>query len=96
VEVARRAGCEGRPVVLPQDECSAWAWLPLGASDSIAVEAVRAGAASEVRLAFGAAGASLPGFRRTHQQALGAHAVALAAGPAGPLVTSFTEVARWP
>ena len=46
-----------------------------------------------VRFAFGAAGAGVPGFLRTHRQALGAHAVALAAGPAGPLVTSFTEVA---
>jgi DNA-binding PucR family transcriptional regulator len=33
------------------------------------------------------------GFRRTHQQALGAHAVALAAGPSGQRVTSFREVA---
>ena len=52
-----------------------------------------AGEGSEVRFAFGAAGAGVPGFLRTHRQALGAHAVALAAGPAGPLVTSFTEVA---
>jgi DNA-binding PucR family transcriptional regulator len=35
----------------------------------------------------------LPGFRRTHQQALSAQAVALAAGPSGQLVTSFGEVA---
>jgi DNA-binding PucR family transcriptional regulator len=33
------------------------------------------------------------GFRRTHQQALGAHAVALAAGPSGRPLTSFAEVA---
>jgi DNA-binding PucR family transcriptional regulator len=33
------------------------------------------------------------GFRRTHQQALGAHAVALAAGPSGPVMTSFADVA---
>ena len=35
----------------------------------------------------------LPGFRRTHQQALSAQAVALAAGPSGQLVTGFGEVA---
>jgi DNA-binding PucR family transcriptional regulator len=42
---------------------------------------------------LGAAGAGLDGFRRTHQQALGAQAVAVAAGPSGPAVTSFPEVA---
>ena len=35
----------------------------------------------------------MPGFRRTHQQALGAQAVALAAGTAGRPVTSFGEIA---
>jgi hypothetical protein len=31
VDLARHMGCEGRPIFLPQDETSAWAWLPLGA-----------------------------------------------------------------
>ena len=35
----------------------------------------------------------LPGFRRTHQQALSAQAIALAAGSSGQLMTSFGEVA---
>jgi DNA-binding PucR family transcriptional regulator len=34
-----------------------------------------------------------PGFGRTHQQALGAHAVALAAGPSGQPMTSYGDVA---
>jgi hypothetical protein len=42
-EVARRAACEGRPIFLPQDESSAWAWLPLGARDTFAVPALRGG-----------------------------------------------------
>jgi DNA-binding PucR family transcriptional regulator len=95
-EVARRAGCESRPIFLPQDERSAWAWLPLGAKDSFAVPAGRggrAGAEPGIRFAFGAPGAGVAGFRRTHRQALGAHAVALAAGPSGQPLTSFTEVA---
>jgi DNA-binding PucR family transcriptional regulator len=94
--VARQAECEGRPFFLPQDESGAWAWLPLGASGSFAVPAVRSGAAVAepgIRFAFGAAGAGVSGFRRTHQQALAAHAVALAAGPSGQRATSFTEVA---
>jgi DNA-binding PucR family transcriptional regulator len=46
-----------------------------------------------VRFAIGAVGSGIPGFRRTHQQALGAYAVALAAGAAGRAMTSFSDVA---
>ena len=35
----------------------------------------------------------MAGFRRTHQQALNAQAVALAAGPEGQIATSFGQVA---
>ena len=38
-------------------------------------------------------GAGPAGFRRTHRQAQGAQAVALAAGPSGQRLTSFAEVA---
>ena len=96
VEVARHAGCEGRPIFLPQDETSAWAWLPLGARDTFPLQAASAcatEAAAGIRFALGAPGSGVDGFRRTHQQALGAHAVALAAGPSGPPVTSFSDVA---
>jgi hypothetical protein len=96
VEVARHVGCEGRPIFLPQDETTAWAWLPLGARDTFAAQAAStcaAGAAAGIRFALGAPGSGVAGFRRTHQQALGAHAVALAAGQPGQPVTSFAEVA---
>jgi hypothetical protein len=95
-ELARRAGCEGRPVFVPQDECSAWAWLPLGATDTFAVRAGGAGPArgdAGIRFAFGAVCAGVAGFRRTHQQALGAHAVALSAGASGRPMTFFSDVA---
>jgi hypothetical protein len=95
-EVAGQAACEGRPVFLPQDESCAWAWLPLGARDIFAVPAALSSATrseSGIRFAFGAPGAGVAGFRRTHRQALGAQAVALAAGPAGRRLTSFAEVA---
>jgi hypothetical protein len=95
-EVARRAGCKGRPVFLPQDESSAWAWLPLGAEDVFPVQVATtfpAAAKTGIRFAFGAVGSGVSGFRRTHQQALGAHTVALAAGPAGPSMTTFADVA---
>jgi len=95
-EVARQAGLEGRPIFLPQDESSAWAWLPLGARNAFPARAASVcavGAESGIRFALGVAGSGVPGFRRTHQQALGAHAVALAAGGPGQLVTSFADVA---
>ena len=95
-ELARAAGCAGRPIFLPQDESYAWAWLPLGAEPALALPAadsLPAEAEAGVRFAVGAVGSGVSGFRRTHQQALAAYAVALAAGPAGRFLTSFTEVA---
>ncbi len=95
-EVAAEAHCEGRPIFIPQDEFSAWAWLPLGARRDIALPGldVKAIIAEDrIRFAFGEPAPGLPGFRRTHQQALSAQAVALAAGPSGQLVTNFGEVA---
>jgi len=95
-EVAGQAGGTGRPIFLPQDESCAWAWLPLGSRETFAILAsptATVGSDDEIRIAVGAVGAGLPGFRRTHQQALGAHAVALAAGKAAPAVTSFADVA---
>jgi DNA-binding PucR family transcriptional regulator len=91
-EMARQAGLEGKPIFLPQDESSAWAWLPLGPKTAFpGVCAV--GAESGIRFALGSAGSGVSGFRRTHQQALGAQAVALAAGGSGQTTTSFADVA---
>ena len=95
-EMARQAGLMGRPTFLPQDETSAWAWLPLGAKDAFPVQAVSVwalGAGSGIRFALGVPGSGVSGFRRTHEQALGAYAVALAAGGAGRPMTGFADVA---
>jgi hypothetical protein len=92
VDAAERGGCAGRPMFVPQDGSCAWAWLPLGGRRSLAAEA-SAASGDDIRFALGAAGAGLDGFRRTHQQALGAQAVAMAAGSSGPNVTSFRDVA---
>jgi DNA-binding PucR family transcriptional regulator len=96
IELADQTQCQGRPIFLPQDESSAWAWLPLGARDTFTPPTKRGrGAAAEpgIWFAFGAPGAGVAGFRRTHRHALGAHAVALAAGPSAQPITSFAEVA---
>ncbi len=91
-EIARQAGVEGKPIFLPQDESSAWAWLPLGPKDAFS-SVCADGAGSGIRFALGSAGSGVSGFRRTHEQALGAHAVALAAGGSGQPMTSFADVA---
>jgi DNA-binding PucR family transcriptional regulator len=95
-ELARQAGLTGRPTFLPQDETSAWAWLPLGSKDAFPAQAVSVwalGEGSGIRFAFGVPGSGVSGFRRTHEQALGAYAVALAAGGAGRPTTGFADVA---
>jgi hypothetical protein len=95
-EVAAEARCDGRPLFVPQDEFSAWAWLPLGARPGTGLAGLgvtSSGGGDRIRFALGEPAAGVPGFRRTHQQALSAQAVALAAGSAGPSVTAFGEVA---
>jgi DNA-binding PucR family transcriptional regulator len=92
--VAGKAACSGDPVFLPRDEASAWAWLPLGIRDTFdAVAASTAGLDGDLHFAFGAAAKGTAGFRLTHQQALAAQAVALAAGSAAPRTVAFSEVA---
>ena len=44
-EMARQGGLEGKPIFLPQDETSAWAWLPLGSRDTFPARAVSSCAA---------------------------------------------------
>jgi hypothetical protein len=75
------------------------ACLPLWGRHDIAVPGLSArgiGAADGIRFPVGEPAPGLPGFRRTHQQALSAQAVALAAGPSGQLVTASARSRRWP
>ncbi len=97
-EAAAEAHCDGRPMFVPQDEFSAWAWMPLGSQRDIAlpgmsVKSASGGDGDGIRFAFGEPAPGVAGFRRTHRQALSAQAVALAAGPSGQIVTSFRQVA---
>jgi DNA-binding PucR family transcriptional regulator len=90
--VAGKAACPD-PVFLPRDVSSAWAWLPLGIRDTFdASAASTAGVDGGVHFAFGDAAKGTSGFRLTHQQALAAQAVALAADPHPPTV-AFSQVA---
>jgi DNA-binding PucR family transcriptional regulator len=95
-EVAAQTQCDGRLMFVPQDESSAWAWLPLGGRRDVPLADVNVkgiAGGDRIQLAFGEPALGVTGFRRTHQQAVSAQAVALAAGPAAPPVTTFTEVA---
>jgi len=92
-EVCAAAGCDGRPIFLPQDESAAWAWLPLGTRSEVTLADLSGVGGHQVRFALGEPGLGVAGFRRTHRQALSAQAVAVAAGPSGAPVTSFAEVA---
>ena len=95
-EVAAGAHCGGRPMFIPQDEFSAWAWLPLGVRRDVAIPDLSVKpipGSDRIWFALGEPALGVTGFRRTHHQALNAQAVALAAGPAGQPVTSFGEVA---
>ena len=92
--LAEKLACSGEPVFLPRDESSAWAWLPLGIHDTFdAAGAGTAGVDGDIHFAFGGVAKDIAGFRLTHQQAIAAQAVALAAGPPAPRSVAFGEVA---
>lgn len=92
-EMAAEGHCDGRPMFVPQDEFCAWAWIPLGAQCDIDLPTMSSTGGDRIRFAFGEPAPGVAGFRRTHQQALNAQAVALAAGPEGQIATSFGQVA---
>jgi hypothetical protein len=91
--VAGKAVGGGEPVFLPRDESSAWAWLPLGIRDKFDAVGATAGADPDIHFAFGDAAKGTTGFRLTHQQAIAAQAVALAAASPPARVVAFSEVA---
>jgi PucR C-terminal helix-turn-helix domain/GGDEF-like domain len=93
-QVAAQAGSHGEPLFLPRDESTAWAWLPLGTRD--AFDSAAAGTISMdtgIHFAFGDAAKGPAGFRVTHQQAVAARAVMLAAESPAPRAVTFSQVA---
>ncbi|MEJ2871044.1 helix-turn-helix domain-containing protein [Actinomycetospora sp. OC33-EN08] len=91
--LAAALGANGRALVVPWDTQSAWVWWP--GVESVARETVAAALArggEPVRVACGAPAGGVEGFRATHEQALRARAVTLAAREAAPPVTLFDEV----
>jgi DNA-binding PucR family transcriptional regulator len=107
--VADVAGCTGRPLAVPRDRTTLWAWLPLpagaapdargpgkpdgGKLDSGKLEAAIGSDGPRVRIALGQAAAGPDGFVTSHRQAAAAHEIGLAAGAAGAAVIPYAEVA---
>ena len=94
--LAVAAGSGQAPLFVPCDETSAWAWLAITPEAVLRrdePQAVIAEREPAVSIALGEPASGVEGFRRTHQQALRAQSVALAAGPHHLPVTSFIDVA---
>jgi len=84
-ELAECLESKGHPLFIAADRLTGWGWIPLAADTAPgAVECVRRLATTYQQPPSLAVGDPLPGvdgFRRSHRQALDAHAVAIAAGP---------------
>ncbi len=83
-QLAETLPVHGAPLFVPADSTTGWAWLPLpsGAGGDV-VEQIRACALTADDKPWVAIGDPLPGvegFRRSHQQALAAHTLAVASG----------------
>ena len=94
--LAVAAGSRQAPLFVACDETSAWAWLAIAPGAVLkrdVPQAVIAEREPTVSMALGEPASGVEGFRRTHQQALRAQSVALAAGPCQVPVIYFVDVA---
>ncbi|MEB3064478.1 PucR family transcriptional regulator [[Mycobacterium] zoologicum] len=75
-------GVQGVPLFIPADSTTGWVWIPLpSAESSDVVEQIRGYAqGGEPWVAIGTPLPGVEGFRRSHQQALAAHRLAVASG----------------
>jgi hypothetical protein len=82
--LAAELGCRGRHLLVPHDETLAWLWLPLGDAHDVdwaMLEQFVEAHDPTVHIGVGEIGTGVEGFRSSHYQAVGAHAVSLAARP---------------
>ncbi|WP_375001361.1 PucR family transcriptional regulator [Aeromicrobium sp. CTD01-1L150] len=93
--LAERASGSTRPLFLARDGTYGWGWLPLGRREDDEPDAGTVAATladiEGVRVALGSARSGLAGFRLSHEEAEQARQVALVAGDAAPVVTTFAE-----
>ena len=83
-QLAESVGARERAMYISVDRLTGWAWIPLVAEDAADVVrricAFSAPGTNVLRIAVGNPLAGVEGFRRSHQQAQDAHAVAIASG----------------
>lgn len=93
--LAADCSCSGPPIVTAIDRSTAWAWFPFGhrppAPDMESVREATARLAKRCRIALGRPARGIEGFRRTHEQAQSAKAVALACVGRAPAAVSFGD-----
>jgi hypothetical protein len=81
-QLAESVAGHGAPLFIPADSATGWAWIPLASNAGAdAMAQIRSCAqAGEPWVAIGNPLAGVQGFRRSHQQALATHTLAVASG----------------
>jgi DNA-binding PucR family transcriptional regulator len=93
LRLGERLSCPARPLFVPCDNSTAWAWLPIGRR-AVDPEVIRQAASSggRVMAAVGEPAHGVDGFRITHTQAVQTQAVALLGEADAPQVVTFRQV----
>ncbi|MUL64652.1 PucR family transcriptional regulator [Mycobacterium sp. CBMA 234] len=93
--LASALGAKDAPLFLSVDHLTAWVWIPVSASiDTEVPERIRAFVATQPDAPWIATGNPLPGidgFRRSHEQAVQARAVAVVSGSDARRVTAASD-----
>ena len=94
LRLGERISCPARPLFVPCDNSSAWAWLPIGRRVAIDPGVIRhaADGGGRVMVAVGEPAHGVDGFRITHTQAVQTQAVALLGEADAAQVTMFRQV----
>jgi DNA-binding NarL/FixJ family response regulator len=93
-ELAQAAGADANPLFVAADGLCGYGWLPFRAEPPDAVAAVCAHAQKRgdgPSVAIGTLAPGVEGFRRSHREALGARAVAMASGRHERMVISASD-----
>lgn len=92
--LATRWGAGSPPIITAVDRTTAWGWIPLGRGHrTVDMAEVRqtTESAGGCRIALGLPASGVAGFKRSHEQAQAARAVALASGDRTPPAVSFGD-----
>lgn len=93
--LSKAMGATGQPLVVPSDEREAWFWVPVPAGATLDADGLTQAIRDidvPVRMAVGAAGTGINGFRRSHRQAQQVKSLVLMADERCGPVTTFPAV----